>query len=313
MLDDLISDVPQSSRSNEPALIQPEPLAESLVSGYLKFFAKADANIKWLDAEREIEMWLCPPECECCHGLGYVDGQPCPFAKTVVMGKIDAIGQTEDGEIFYGDWKTSNPPPRSRLTEWKFSWQMSPQALTYGLLIQRLYPTCRRFTVRRLYKSTPPSFDYEWFRLSDAEIQWWKGEILRTADEIRRLRKGSQPWPPNFQRCFKYGVNYKCPFFDPACSKLDWNGMPEGATPRVKSHLGIENAFVAANTGTFGQHLRKGIVILGASKLEMYECRERYRRNYEEGGVEEPRAEAREVGTEVHSLLEVRYRGLIQR
>jgi PD-(D/E)XK nuclease superfamily len=313
MLDDLISDVPSPKPGSDlPVLVQPEPMAEVLVGGYLKHFAKADANITWLAAEIEVELWLCPDDCEACHGAGYLDGEPCPFSKTVVMGKLDTVGKTEDSEIFFMDLKTASPPPRTRINEWKKSWQMSPQALTYGLLMEKIYPGCRRFTVRKAYKSNPPTFDFEWFRYTTEEIQWWRTEILRTADEIRRLRKGAQPWPPNFQRCFKYGVNYVCPFFHAACSKLDWNGIPEGATLRTQSHLTIENEFMEKNRGSFGQHLRKGIVVLGATKLETYECRERYRRNYEEGGVEEPRAEAKEIGTDFHSLLQVRYQGLIQ-
>jgi hypothetical protein len=312
MLEDLISDVPSPKPGGEPALIQPEPMSEILVAGYLKYFAKADANITWLEAEREVELWLCSDDCEACHGKGYdEDGHPCIFSKTVVMGKIDEVGKTEDGELFFMDLKTASPPPRNRTLEWKQSWRMSPQALTYGLLMEEIYPGVRRFTVRRAYKSNPPTFDFEWFRYSTEEIQWWRSEVLRTADEIRRLRKGAQPWPPNFQRCFKYGLNYICPFFNPACSQLKWNAIPEGATPRTQSHLKIENEFMAANTGSFGQPLRKGIVVLGATKLETYECRERYRRNYEEGGVEEPRAIAKETGTDFHDLLRVRYVGLI--
>ena len=241
MLEDLISDVPQNENKG-PQLTQLEPLSEQLVEGYLKYFAKADSNIEWLASELELALWLCPPSCEACHGLGYTeDGQPCPFSKTVIMGKIDTVGLTQDRELFFMDLKTSAPPPRTRLNEWKQSWRMSPQALTYGLLIQQKYPSLRRFTVRRLYKSTPPTFDFEWFRFALPEIEWWKSELLRTGDEIRRLRKGSQPWPPNFQRCFKYGLNYICPFFNPACSQLKWTAIPEGATPRTESHLKIEN------------------------------------------------------------------------
>ena len=310
MLEDLISDVPQNDPSRTPPLVQPEPVSEQLVEGYLKYFAKADSNITWLESELEIALWICPPSCDACAGKGYMeDGQECPFSKTVVMGKIDTVGQTADRELFFMDLKTSAPPPRNRINEWKQSWRMSPQALTYGLLILQKYPDLRRFTVRRLYKSSPPTFDFEWFRFALPEIEWWRGELLRTADEIRRYRKEKREhWPPNFQRCFKYGLNYICPFFNPACSQLKWSAVPEGATPRTHSHLKIEDDFHAANTGTFGQPIRKGVVILGASRMETWECRERFRRNYEEGGVNEPEAIARSIGTNTHALLDQFYR-----
>lgn len=321
MLEDLISDVPENEKKGLPSLVQPTPTSEIIVEAYLKHFHKADSNIEWLDAELEFDLWLCPKDCEQCGGLGYIIeadpndpyALPCTFSKTLLVGRIDAVGKTADGELFFMDLKTKNPPPRTRINEWKQTWRMSPQALTYAIGVSKKYKDLRRFTVRMCYKSNPPSFDFEWFRLSAAEIAWWKTEILRTADEIRRLRKGAQPWPPNFQRCFKYGQNYVCPFFEPACSKLDWNGMPEGAKPRILSHLQIENEWKERLTGSFGQQMRKGLVILDATRLTLYECREAYRREYEEGGVETEKGIAADIGIDFHNLLDARYKMLIKR
>jgi hypothetical protein len=190
---------------------------------------------------------------------------------------------------------------------------MSIQALTYGVLADAIYPGIRRFTVRKAFKSSPPAYTHEWYRYDDPEIIWWRSELLKIAQEIRaRRHEGTRsvPWSPNFESCFRYGIRYACPFFNSACSKLDWNRKPENSIARVP-HLEVERKFLEENAGTFGQPMKKGVVVLDATRMETWaNCHERYRREYEEG-VRVEGGEALLVGSDMHDLLRVFYQGLI--
>jgi hypothetical protein len=271
-------------------------LAESLVEGYLQYFASADASIRWLDVEREYAIWL--------------------DERTLLVGRIDAVGATEDEEKFFLELKTSKPPWKTRREEWKLKWLMSPQSLTYGVIAETAYPGMRRFTVRMAYKSLPPTYDYEWFRFGGAEIEWWRGELINIADEIRSRRHGGVkaiPWSPNMpEACFKYGPEYVCPRFHPACSKLLWNAEIPGSVPR-EPHLEVERKFLSENVGSFGQPMRKGVVVLDATRVEKWMgCRERYRGEYELG-VREPGGDALEVGIDFHSMIKQHHLRLMKR
>jgi len=268
-----------------------ESLSDRLVAGWIPHFARADANLRYLAVEQEFMIWL--------------------DEHTLLVGKIDAIGQTQDGAMFFGEWKSQNPPPRNRKEEWKVKWRKRPQSLTYGFASDHLYPGTRRFTVRMAFKSDPPTYDYEWYEYSTEEIVYWKQQILNFAEEIRwRRKQGVVPWGPNFEHCFKYGPRYVCPFFHEACDKLNWSASPTGMVPRV-SHLQKEREFQAENmTGTFGQVMDKKLVVLDATRIALFvECRERYRREYEcDGGLMENEKEALIVGGDFHDLLGAYYK-----
>lgn len=261
------------------------PIAEELVSGWIPHFADADAAITWLDVEREHELWLDADTLLVgrIDALGLVEEYKWEFAKTNVWSPTVAAG------TFFAEWKSQSPPPKYKAQEWKQTWRMNPQSLTYGVLVDSIYPGTRRFTVRKGFKSSPPTFDFEWFAYSDAEVEWWRGELLDIAAEIRwRRKKSVVPWAPNFDACFKYGPRYVCPFFGPACSQLNWTGRPVEAVAR-EPHLEVERTFLAANTGSFGNKIRKNVVVLDATRTETWiNCRERYRRQYEEGTVRWP-------------------------
>jgi hypothetical protein len=269
-------------------------LAESLVEGYLQYFAAADASITWIAAEQEHSLWL--------------DDQ------TLLVGRIDAVGATEEGEQFFLELKTEKLPWKTRIDEWRVTWKMSPQSLTYGVLAEAAYPNLRRFTVRKAYKSSPPQYAYEWYRFQPAEVTWWKGELIRIAGEIRSRRaegvKGV-PWSPKFGACFKYGAQYVCPRFHPACSQLKWDAEIANAVPRVP-HLEVERNFLAENVGSFGQPMRKGVVVLDATRVDKWlDCSERYRGEYELG-QREPEGEALAIGSDFHNLLRLYHAGLIK-
>lgn len=275
-----------------------QSMPEILITGWIPFFARADSKITWLDIERE---FLIPLD-----------------SHTILVGRIDAHGLTADGEKFFGEWKTSKPPWKTKKEAWKKTWRMRAQSLTYGLAAETLWPETRRFTVRQAYKSNPPEFDYEWFSYTTEEIEWWRGEILKTADEIRWRRGQGQsgvPWSPNLNHCFKYGQDYVCPFYHEGCAKLNWTNIAiAGTEPRV-SHLQVEREIAQKSKGTFGQAMDKKLVVLDATRADLWsQCRERYRREYElEGGRSETDKEALNVGGEFHDLAGAYYKRLMKK
>lgn len=252
-----------------------------LVNGWTGHFWNPDHEIQWLAAEQEMSLSLDP--------------------HTLLLGKVDAIGRTPSGELFFGEWKTANPRER---TTWKQVWRMNPQSLTYGVLASHHWPGCRRFTVRKAFKSEPPAYDHAWFSYSEAELEHWRGELCRVATEIRVYRKQStENWPVNHQNCFRYGIKNACEFFEPACSQLDFAAKPNGALVRI-SHLDSERRLNASDPE---------LVVLDATRVKMWlECRERYRRTYEEN-VAVPVAEgsALDIGTTFHEMIGHHYTSLI--
>jgi hypothetical protein len=272
------------------ANIDQSSMVDSLVSGWIEKYESADRQITWLEVEKEFSIYL--------------------DEHTLLVGKIDAIGRTKDGDTFFLEIKSQKAPPPYKKFEWKQTYRMNFQTLTYGVVVDLLYPGTRRFTVRKAFKSSPPAFDHEWFSYSTEEIEWWRSELLNIAEEIREWRKsGLTPWAPNFgHHCFKYGPKYVCPYFESACSKLNWNGIPPSHIPRV-SHLKIEQGLIAGNLGTFNQKIDKRLVILGASRVDTYRgCNERFRRDHEgEGALMEPMNENLQIGSDLHKLLEQWY------
>jgi hypothetical protein len=230
-------------------------LVDKLVEGYVEYFYKANQEIEWTDSEREIIHWLNP--------------------NTVIIGKIDRIGITA-GERFFLDDKTQNPPPKYKREEWKAVWGLNPQSLTYGVLVESLYPGTRRFCIRKSFKSNPPSFDYAWFSYSTGELTMWTNQLLSYADDIRRRRQGPAPWSPNFTNCFRYLVT-------------------------KQPHLDCEEEIESL------RQRNPELVILGATRVDDYmTCPEKYRRIWEEG-VTDPESDALVTGKDFHDLLDRYY------
>jgi len=251
-----------------------------LFDGWKAHFASADRELTWLAAERELGCWL--------------------DEHTLLLGKVDAIGRTQ-GDLFFGEWKTANPRERN---SWKQVWRMNPQSLTYGVLAGALYPGCRRFTVRKAFKSEPASYDHAWFSYSEAELEHWRAQLLTVASEIRIYRSVNlRPWPTNYANCFKYGPKYACPFFESACSQQAWGAVPNGAISRV-SHLESERRLNVTDPE---------LVVLDATRTKVwFDCRERFHREYEDNLVMPIEAgSALKIGMTFHELCGHYYASLI--
>lgn len=267
-------------------------MSEKLAAGWIKYFAKADQLITWLAPEQEFSFPL--------------------DEHTIIIGRIDALGRRFDQKTFFGDWKTAKPPFYKHKDRWKLTWGLKVQSLTYAWAVERLLPGTRMFTVRMAYKGETPTFDYEWFSYTTEEIEWWAGEMSEIAEEIRwRRKKKTSPWAPHFNHCFKYGTDYVCPFYHHGCHVRNWNGQVPGTVPRVP-HLQVERELVEKGTGTFGQSMDKKLVVLDASRMDLFgDCREQYRREYEhDGGWVAGDKEDLVVGEGMHDLLEAWYQRL---
>jgi hypothetical protein len=260
----------------------PDNVIHELVAGWVRHFQSADRELTWVGAEEEASLWLTP--------------------NTLLMGRLDARGITANGERFFGEWKTANPRERN---SWKNVWRLNPQSLTYGLLADALDPGCRRFTVRKAFKSSPPSYDHAWFTYSDNELAMWKREVTLIADEIRMYQAepegslGKVPWPLNLSNCFRYGEKNVCPFFHTNCNRQDWTTIAPGITPRIP-HLDTERRLNAPE-----------VVALDATRIKTWlDCRERFRRTYVEN-VDGPPSEALQLGIDFHQKIGEYYVSLI--
>lgn len=274
------------------------PTLDALVSGWRSHFWSADHEIQWLQAEQPLSAWLAPD--------------------VLLVGVVDAIGKASDGSPFFGEWKTANP--REKKT-WKQVWRKNPQSLTYGVLLNEAGQGGRRFTVRKAFKETPPTFDHAWYSYSESELAHWKTELLHLAGEIADLAKCAPkgPWSTNFRSCFKFGINYVCPFFEQGCDKEKWDFVPLnalewavapfqrwGMTMPNGPQLAVDEAVRRLNT-----HEGRPVVVLSASQVETWlRCRERFRKHYVEGIVT-PATEAMQLGSDFHSQLGSYYKELI--
>jgi hypothetical protein len=176
---------------------------------------------------------------------------------------------------------------------------MNPQSLTYGVLARAIWPDCERFTVRKAFKemSGVPTYDHAWFRYSKAELSLWENELINLANEIREYRVARNRWPLNLN-------HYACPFFEPACSKLDWDAKPGNAIVRI-SHLDSERRLYEGMGGATA--LSPKLVVLDATRVKTWlGCRQRFRREYEDN-VTVPPGEALKLGIDFHELLGVYY------
>lgn len=260
------------------------PLAESLANEMIRTFWSADGQIQWEAIEEERLLWLEP--------------------NTALVGRMDARGLTEDGKMF-GEWKTLSAYQGKKIDEVKASWRLNPQALTYGVLAPS---DTRRFTVRWAIKDKTPRCDFEWYLYTDAEVAWWRGELIRIANDIRARRykkiipihngngfievKDLVNWQTNLTTCMRYGWNYRCPYWDEGCSKLNFGGrIGEARVP----HLDIEKAILTATE-------IPDLVVLDATRVGTWlECEEKYRRGYEGEGTAID-SEALTIGKDFHDI-----------
>ena len=259
----------------------PTPDVDSLASGWVSHFWSADHSLTWHWAELEHSLWLTP--------------------NTLLVGRMDAGGENENG-LFFGEWKTANPRERNT---WKQVWRMNPQSLTYGVLANDYFKRtlgrgCSQFTVRKAFKSSPATYDHAWYSYSNAELNHWRGQLIRIGAEIRAA--GAGPWETNWDNCFKFGINYACPHFEDGCSKMKWD-IPMDAVRRV-SHLEIERRLNATERDI------KGLVVLDATRVKTWlTCRERFRREYVEN-VATPVGEALQIGIDFHEAVGRHYQTL---
>jgi hypothetical protein len=250
--------------------------AERLATAFIRDFWSANHDIRWLRLEHERMLWL--------------------DKHTVLVGKIDAIGKTMDGEMFFADWKTASKKKARFMDTEKRQWRMNPQALTYGVLLndEKIW----RFTVRWALKTDPATTNFEWYEYSDAELAFWQSELLKVAQQIRSLR-GTQPWPVNLHHCTRYGETYACPFRDEGCWKKNFEHVPESMKPRGDGHLKIEALIRHDYVGSLAD-----LVVLDASRVsDWMACHEFYRRLWEDEGLTES-SEALTIGTDFHLLID---------
>jgi len=260
--------------------------SDDLVKGWKNHFWSADHAMDWRDSERKSTVWLSD--------------------NTLLVGIVDALGFNGEGKLFFGEWKTANPRERNT---WKGVWRMNPQSLSYGVLIQNdpaIRPDCSTFTVRKAFKEKNgvPTFDHAWFSYTPGELTHWKGELLRIADEIRTYReRGSDPWPTNFTRCFAYGQNYACPFFNDGCSKQNWAFVPPGSAIKMEQEW-VANAIAEVP-------FKRDLVVLSPSRVaDWLGCREMYRKKVV-SQIELPSSPALDLGKDFHGQLADYYRTLI--
>jgi hypothetical protein len=270
----------------------PAPTVDELSTEWVKHFYSFDRAIQWGEIEQEKSLWL--------------DDQ------TLLVGKIDAQGLTEDGDHFFADWKTISNYYKNRMDAEKSEYRLDPQMLTYGVLCAadesgfRGLSRQSRFMVRWAMKNSPPLFFYEWYRYSPTEIAWWRAELLLIADQIRHDKEVKLDryveghFTPNLTNCFKYGPKNVCPFYEPACSKQNWSGRDANMIPRV-SHLEIEREYQSKDLAV----IRGDVVILDATRVDTWlTCNEKYRRQYVENVVMPVEAgSALDIGLQFHEQM----------
>lgn len=254
------------------------PTVDDLVAGWIPHFLSADREIRWLELETEHKLYL--------------------NKDTLLLGKLDAFGIANE-EYFFADWKSIGP--YRKMEEVKATYCLDPQMLTYGVLLKRI---ASRFLVRWARKTSPPSYDFEWYRYNEKELDHWQDQLLRIASHIRAFRRlgfDSKHWITNFQACYKYGTMYPCPFYS-GCAVQDFSLITPELSPRV-SHLKLEREHDDDNPN---------LVILDATRVKTWlDCQERYRRTYEPGGHVEAPGESLATGLQFHDLLHRYYERLL--
>lgn len=252
--------------------------AHELAAGYIAHFGPQDAGLTYTHSETPLSLYL--------------------GANVWLVGVVDAQGvRNEDGRRFFREDKTASPRKRDT---WKRHWVMSPQALTYGVLTGG-----DLFLVRNAFKSTVPTYDHEWFTLSEEEKAWWRDEVLNIAMEIHEYRSLQfDAWPLNIEHgCFQFGEKLPCPFYSNGCSMLDFDHIPMGSIP-TQWHFPMPSNVPLDDPNA---------VILDATRIKAWmRCRHYYKRTYEKGGYTEMPSEALLVGSAFHKLTAIYTQGMIK-
>lgn len=265
------------------------PTVDETVDGWIRHFASADRDLRWIAAEEELSIPLMPG--------------------VILAGRIDArLRLGAQGQYAFGEWKSMS---KFGKPEWKEKWRFHPQSLTYGLLLRETHPEVDRFTIRVAFKSDPPTFDHEWFSYSAGEIATWRSEVQRIANDILTLQKNSAliwpsdtvnklaltHWPLNPLSCYKYGPKYACPYVH-ACTHQEWDVVQPGAPMPYIPHLQVMRDAAAQPTPP---------LVLDATAITAYlECPEAFRRRYVRGEDEAP-SEALQFGSAFHQHLDHYY------
>lgn len=254
-------------------------LATELADAFIRDFYAADREITWTKAEEERSMWL--------------------DSNTLLVGKIDSIGVNGAGEPFFGEWKTLSKAKARQMPFVKHTWKMTPQALTYAVLV----PEVKKFTVRWAIKTSPITTDFEWYDIAEPDIEHWLRQLRMVGAKIRTMRGMGSPWQTNYKSCYAWGPNYPCPFQE-TCWSHQYDAIPYGMQPRTESHLKIENDLKSS--------LKPDTIILDATRVgTWFECEEKYRKLYEGEGIREE-SEALTIGKEFHEQIDNHIKGLIQ-
>ncbi len=251
--------------------------AEALADAFKRDFWAADHEITWTAIEQERFLWLSP--------------------ETLLIGRVDAQGLTSDRDPFFADWKSASIKKGGKnMTNTKAMWRTDPQALTYGVL---LADDVRRFTVRWVIKSNPPTTDFEWYTYTAAELAIWRDNLLHIADDIHRYRrtKPNGPWLLNRGNCYRYGLQYACVFAND-CPSNNIIGPPR------QPHSGLEaDTKTGALPGLATSENMSNFVILSSSRVsDFLNCPEQYRRKWEGQGLNET-SEALTVGQDFHEII----------
>lgn len=258
----------------------------TITQGWVRHFAAADRDIRWLNVERPLTYWL--------------------QDNTLIVGIADADGVNGAGERFFGEWKTASTFGKK---DWKAVWRKNPQSLTLGVLYEATEPGLRTFTVRKAFKERngTPTFDHAWFSYSEEELRTWRFELCRIAYEIRGYQEeGAKPWPLNPLACFQYGPSYACTFFEQGCNQNNWDFIPSGSITKPMQPF-VQQTLLEAHP-----HRINGsdLVVLSPTAVDLWlRCREKYRKVYEER-IQLPASEAQDAGKDFHAQLAEHYKEL---
>lgn len=245
------------------------PTVDDVLTGWQRHFYAADRSLRWMGVEQEFAVPL------------HIQDMP---VEAWLVTHMDAYGPD-----WFADWKTAKPESAKNKGAWKEKWRFHPQSLTYGLMGRYLGWQTKRFTIRMVFKSDPPTFDHEWFSYSDAEIDAWEHRVIGIAEEVANLAAGRV----NPGSCLRYGRDYACSFL-PGCSQADFTYAPptlvQIADPMQR--------------GRITEHvIPNDAIILSATRIETYlECPEKFRRIYVEGWQEPPNASL-QFGAQFHETI----------
>lgn len=257
--------------------------AQALFYGFARHFASIDAHLTYTAVERAVVLPLSP--------------------SILLAGIIDA-----EGEDFFSEHKSANP--REAKT-WKKDWYLSPQALTYGLLTGG----AKKYLVRKAFKSSPPTYDHEWFAFNQHDLRFWTRQVLSIGQEILTLREsGAFPWRTNISRggCWLYGANYPCPYWEHGCRHVDFDGHIPGSLPfsAFPEFEGENRKILLQSIEAMVSSTGREPLVLTATRIDNYlRCPEKYRRDQLMSFAP---GEALILGKRFHELLASYYRGRIK-